>query len=404
MSVKVLLVEDDEMMRKMTAMVLKKQGFEILPAENGPVALELLSLNQPDIILLDVMMPGMDGFTVCSKIRTMPNFCHTPIIMLTALDNLENKVKGFDAGADDYIAKPFETAELVARMNVLLRRFDTAPAEVGAHEPAQTIAVFSLRGGSGVTTIAVNLAAGLSQLWSSRVALVDMVATAGQTAMFLNQSLRNSWADLFVEDADEIEEDMVLSAMLPHESRVRTLASPSHPGQSELLTPQITSRVLDLLQTSFPYVVLDMPHDLGERTLVALDHSNIILIIAQPEIASLRAARLALETFETLQYQDKKIYVVLNWTFPHHGLALKDIERLLKAKIDLVLPHAADEFILALNYGKPPVLEDPESPLGVIFEDIAMALSKENQRTVTPEHPTPAWRRVVERIRRRKQN
>jgi Flp pilus assembly CpaE family ATPase len=136
---------------------------------------------------------------------------------------------------------------------------------------------------------------------------------------------------------------------------------------------------------------------------VGLDRSNIILIIVQPEIASVRAASIALETFETLQYKDKKIYIILNWTFPHKGLVVKDIENLLKSKIDLILPYAADDFIPALNFGKPPVLENPEGPLGIIFEDIAMALSKESQRAVRPEKTTLVWKRVIERIRSRKQ-
>jgi pilus assembly protein CpaE len=235
-----------------------------------------------------------------------------------------------------------------------------------------------------------------------QVALVDMVAVAGQSALFLNQSLRNTWADLC--KMEVIDEDAVLSAMLPHESRVRTLASPRRPEESELLTTKKVGTTLELLRYAFPYVVLDMPHDLSERSLTALDQSGVILVITQPEIASLRAANIAMEIFEALKYNEqKKIYVILNWTFPRHGLAFKDIERMLKSKIDLILPYAADEFITALNTGNPPVLSDPESPLGVIFEDIAMALSKDEQLKVRPEVPTMAWKRVAERIRNKKQ-
>ena len=402
MSAKVLLVDDDDVLRQMTGTLLARHGFDVLPAESGIKALESLKITHPDIILLDVMMPDMDGFSVCRQIRADPSTSHIPIVMLTALDSVENKVKGFEAGADDYIAKPSEILELVARINALLRRSETTEQPVTSRESAQTISVFSLRGGAGVSTISVNLAAGLASLWGMPVALVDMVATLGQTALFLNQSLHNTWADLCKMKVEEIEQDLVLSAMLSHASRVRTLASPARPEQSELLTPEKTARVLDILRDSFPYMVLDLPHDLSERSLVALDRSNIILVIAQPEIASIRAASIALETFDTLHYKDKKIYIILNWTFSRNGLALKDIERLLKSKIDLSLPYAADDFIPALNFGKPPVLENPEGPLGIIFEDIAMALSKESQRGSRPEHPTPAWTRVIERIRRRK--
>jgi len=408
MSKKVLLVDDDEMLRKMTNALLAKQGFDVIAVEDGPKTLEQLKTTRPDIILLDVMMPGMDGFSVCREIRANPATARIPIIMLTALDSVENKVKGFEAGADDYLAKPYDTAELVARINVMIRRAEAtapqvpAPVMTVARETARTIAVFSLRGGSGVTTIAVNVAAGLSQIWEMQTALVDMVSIAGQSALFLNQSLRNTWADLC--NMEVIDKDGVLSAMLPHESRVRTLASPRRPEESELLTPEKVRMTLEILRSTFPYVVLDMPHDLSERSLTALNQSDVFLIITQPEIASLRAASMAMEIFEALKYNEqKKTYIILNWTFPRHGLAFKDIERMLKSKIDLILPYAADEFINALNVGNPLVLSDPEGPLGVIFEDIAMALSKDSQRKVRPEQPTLAWKRVAERIRQKKQ-
>ncbi len=404
----VLLVDDDEMLRKMMNVLLARQGFDVITAEDGPSTLEHLKTHIPDIILLDVMMPGIDGFTVCREIRANHATARIPIIMLTALDSVENKVKGFEAGADDYLAKPCDTAELVARINVLIRRAEAIAPPVPApiittveREPARTIAVFSLRGGAGVSTIAVNVAAGLSQLWGIQVALVDMVSVAGQSALFLNQSLRNTWADLC--KMDVIDEDAVLSAMLPHESRVRTLASPRRPEESELLTSEKVRTTLEILRSSFPYVILDMPHDLSERSLTALDLSDVILIITQPEIASLRAASMALELFEALKYNgQKKIYIILNWTFPRQGLAFRDIERMLKSKIDLILPYAADEFVNALNVGNPPVLSDPEGSLGVIFEDIALSLSKESQRKVRPEQPTMAWKRVAERLRKKK--
>ena len=403
MPAKVLLVDDDDLLRQMTATLLSRHGLDVSTAENGIKALESLKTTHPDIILLDVMMPDMDGFSVCKQIRADASIRYIPIIMLTALDSVDSKVKGFEAGADDYIAKPCDTLELVARINALLRRSEATEPLVMTPVTAQTIAVFSLRGGSGVSTISANLAGGLAELWNMPVALVDMVACLGQTALFLNQSLKNSWAELCRMKLEEIDEEIVLSAMLSHKSRVRTLASPPRPEQSELLTPEKTTHILDILRGCFPYIVLDMPHDLSERSLVALDRSNIILIIAQPEIASIRAASIALETFDTLHYKDKKIHIILNWTFPRNGLVVKDIERLLRSKIDLILPYAADDFISALNYGKPPVLESPEGPLGIIFEDIAMALSKESQRAARPEQPTQAWKRVVERIRRRQQ-
>jgi pilus assembly protein CpaE len=409
MSKIIFLVDDDDMLRKMTEILLSKKGFEVIAIENGAKALQQLKSLIPDVILLDVMMPEMDGFSVCREIRANPATAAIPIIMLTALDNVENKVKGFEAGADDYQSKPFEIDDLVTHINTMTDRTDRSTPKIkpvvipAVRESARTIAVFSLRGGSGVSTVSANLAAGLSQLWERKVALVDMVPVAGQTALFLNQPLRSTWTDVCA--LNKIEEEAVLNAMLTHETKVRTLASPRRPEESEMVTPDKVRKTLEVLRAAFPYVVLDMPHDLSERSLAALKQSDVILVITQPEIASLRAANMALEIFETLKYKEhKKIHIILNRTFPHGALPDKDIETMLKSKIDLQLPYASDEFVNALNAGNPPVLSNPTGQVGAIFEGLAMALSKETHRNNRPEQPSIAWQRVDGHIRGNKSN
>jgi pilus assembly protein CpaE len=404
MGKRILVVDDDDMMRKMTSTILTRHEFEVLNAENGRDALAQLETVKPDLILLDVMMPEMDGYEACRKIRADPATGMIPILMLTSLASIEQKVKGFEAGADDYLAKPYEVEELLARVNVLLKRSEAVPrlpAPASAPtEMARSIAVFSLRGGAGVSTIAVNLAGGLAALWGGPLALVDMVLIAGQTALFLNQSLRNTWSDLG--RLKEIDPVAVQANLLRHDSNIFTLASPRRPEESELVTPEKAARVLDILRSQFSYLVIDMPHDLSERSLQALDRADVILLVVQPEIASVRAASMALEIFEALGYTEKKIHLVVNWTFPRMGLALADLEKFVDHKADLVLPCAQDEFIQALNYGRPPVLDNPEGPLGAIFEDMAMVLSREEHRKTRPQNPTPAWGRVAERVRKKK--
>src|SRR5512140_3655309 len=103
---KILVVDDDDMMRKMTSTILTRHEFEVLNAENGRDALAQLETVRPDLILLDVMMPEMDGYETCQKIRANPATSTIPVLMLTALASIEQKVKGFESGADDYLAKP----------------------------------------------------------------------------------------------------------------------------------------------------------------------------------------------------------------------------------------------------------------------------------------------------------
>lgn len=120
---KILVVDDDPIMRKMTSSILKNRDtFELIEASGGKDAIEKVKSLQPDLMLLDIMMPEMDGYDVCRYIRSeMKNFV-LPIIMLTALDDMEDLLKGFNLGADDYVSKPIDRDVLYARVDALLRR------------------------------------------------------------------------------------------------------------------------------------------------------------------------------------------------------------------------------------------------------------------------------------------
>lgn len=115
----ILIVDDEQLMRRIVSDYLKARGYRLLEAQDGVEALRIFEQERPDLVLLDVMMPQMDGLTVCKTIRKTDN---TPIILLTAKDSEEDELKGFDVGADEYIAKPFSLKILAARVEAVLRR------------------------------------------------------------------------------------------------------------------------------------------------------------------------------------------------------------------------------------------------------------------------------------------
>ena len=123
---KILVVDDDQHIAELISLYLMKDGFDTKEFYDGKQALEEVNLYQPDLILLDLMLPGMDGYQVCAEIRKTNK---VPIIMLTAKGETFDKVLGLELGADDYIVKPFEPKELVARIKAVLRRY-TTKAEV----------------------------------------------------------------------------------------------------------------------------------------------------------------------------------------------------------------------------------------------------------------------------------
>ena len=122
---KILLVDDDPNIRQLVNLYLQKEGFEVMMADRGDEALKMLKASPPNLILLDIMLPGMDGWQVCREVRKISNI---PIIMLTAKDETFDKVLGLELGADDYVAKPFDMKELVARIKAVSRRFQAADA------------------------------------------------------------------------------------------------------------------------------------------------------------------------------------------------------------------------------------------------------------------------------------
>ncbi len=125
---KVLIADDDPNICELIRLCLEKEGYETVIAGDGLKAIRLFKSEAPSLVLLDIMMPGVDGWQVCREIRRVSNI---PIIMLTAKGETFDKVLGLELGADDYVVKPFESKELIARIKAVLRRYDVKGSEVG---------------------------------------------------------------------------------------------------------------------------------------------------------------------------------------------------------------------------------------------------------------------------------
>ena len=160
--------------------ILAGLGHEVTTNADPASALAWLQEtgSPPDLILSDVSMPGMDGYDFVRQLRAEPRTANVPIIMLTSHTELDHKVAGLEAGADDYVGKTVSPAELELRITALLARARSSMAESLELE-AKVLSVFSLRGGVGTTSIAVNLATALAQLWGTKVPLLDLALSRG---------------------------------------------------------------------------------------------------------------------------------------------------------------------------------------------------------------------------------
>lgn len=403
---RILSLDDEPTYHKMILHALQPLGYQVETASNGAEGLRLARTFQPDLVITDVMMPDITGYEVTRRLRRDPQFAHTPILVLTSQAELEDKIKSFEAGADDHVTKPFQPAELAARVAVLLRRAESLKVAHSQAAPqsekARLIAVHSLRGGVGCTSFAVNLALGLAGLWERPTLLVDLVLTAGQVALMLNAPLRRTWADIARIAPEELDMETLHTISGQHETKMEYILAPTYPTEGEMLTGESLTAALQLALPHYEYIIADLPHDFSAMAVAALDAAEYILMVITPDMSSVRAAVAALDTYTKLGYKPDKIKVLLNWTFPRFGLAQDKIEAALGRPITLTIPFTPDKFVEAINLGQPLVFARPTEPISALLEDLAFHLSRERHQKFKPATPSAAWRRVYKRFSERK--
>jgi len=397
-SKRILVVDDSPLVTKMLQARLTAGGYEVRTASDGVSGLEVVQEWLPDLVISDVMMPNMDGREFCRRLRQQPETANLPILMLTAQGGVSEKVAGFEAGADDYVTKPFEFPELDARLTVLLAR---ARAQQQVMEPTERkgelLACFSPRGGVGTTTTAVNLAVSLAQMWQTETALVDLALPIGQVAVMTD--LRPSYTlGQMAQETGDLDNDLVLQAMLPHDSGVRILSAPLTPELSDLITSQLAKGLLSVLLSNFALVIVDAGGNFNDVALTVLENADRIILLLAPELASLQATVVTLNVFRELDYDLEKFWPVLSWVFPRQAIPQKEMERALGIPIRTVIPYDSPSVIQAINRGSPLVTEFPKSPVAAAIEDLAYHLSAETQLSRPRQTESPVLARVRKRL------
>ena len=191
MAEKVLIVDDDLDTLRLVGLMLQRQGYQISAATNGQQGLEKAFDEHPDLILLDVMMPDIDGYEVTRRLRQNPSTADTPILMFTAKSQLDDKVAGYEVGANEYLTKPTHPSELQSKVKTLLSRMGEKRDKAGSGgEGGYVIGILGARGGLGITSLAVNLAAGLMSKTKDEVIVAELLP--GQGSLSLELGLEQS--------------------------------------------------------------------------------------------------------------------------------------------------------------------------------------------------------------------
>lgn len=398
---RVLLIDDEQFYLKLIQKKLKESDYELEYAKSGAEGLAKIPSFDPGLLIVDLKMPEMDGFAILDRLRRDAKFSNIPVIVITAKDELSEKLKAFELGADDYLVKPFQPEELVARMGILTRRGKAAQSEGGASKrisDASVIAVHSLRGGLGCSSIAVNLGLAFQKLWNKQTLLVDGVLTAGQIALMLNAKSHATWENLVGIREDSLDDLVVDEMLCEHDSGIRYIASPRFPIAADTFTNEILALFMEKVKERNDFVVVDAAHDFSDMAINMLNMSSSILLVMAPEMASLRSTMSALEIYDRLGVSVEKVKIVLNNNSSNPAIKQAQLEKVLKREIDFVLPYEAGEVNRALNFGQPFILSNPDLPICLALEIMAYQLSDESYKTLPPAVPSPTWKRVTSKL------
>jgi pilus assembly protein CpaE len=378
MSSKVLIVEDDLDLLRAIGLALKKEGYEIATAESGEEALRKVQTEKPDLVILDIMLPGTSGIEVCQQLRDKAETVGLPIIMLSALARVDDRIKGLKVGADDYVTKPFDLDELVARVAALLertRRLRAGPAV----QRGRVLGFLGAKGGVGTTTVAVNVALALAQR-RNRVIAVELRPYFGTMALQLGSKPHPSAAGWLELPAGDINERQLTRYLSGDSTDLRALLGPQKVDDYRQVEAEQVEAVLTALSTMADYVVADLPCQPSEAVRAALGCCARAIVVVEPEPACVRAAGLTIELLQTWGMDPGQVRaVVVHRARMATPMSVATIGTTLGREILGGVAHAADLPMKAIELGQPLVVSAPDSmaalALGEIAERLAAQLS-----------------------------
>lgn len=279
----ILLIEDDPLSARLADLVLRSEGYEVINARNGLEALKIAQSTPPDLVLLDLMLPGLDGFEVLNRLRADPKTADTPVVIVSSKSQPADKQMAAKIGANDYLTKPYHKNELLDVVRSLLSAQPERTAKRGA-----CVLLVGPRG-SEATPVALGLGLALAGKGQT-VTLVDLRPFSTEHAALLEVAA----CPAPPAPADPERTRKMIAQAVQHPSGLRLLNNLEGSGEAGQITPEDAQALLDLLQTEGTFVLVDLPLYPVEVLSRAAGGCALVLLVTQSDPASLAAARSAL--------------------------------------------------------------------------------------------------------------
>ncbi len=330
----ILVIDDDVNALKLLGYTLRKAGFKILLAQNGFEGLSKAEEHVPDLIVSDLMMPRMDGYEVTRRLRANPKTRYIPIIILTAKSQVQDKVAGFEAGANDYVTKPVMPAELIARIKAQLAARPAVAAPTPLQARARLVGFVGAKGGVGLTTLLVN--AGLAlQKSGKQVMLVDFKSSGGNVCQMLGHAPNNDLLSILRHPGTTVTPDDIGRAMMRHGSGI-TMLPPVHGVYARYhpLDAKQAKAILNIVDANVDYVFIDLGNALTQAVTTVLKMCHQICLVTEPNLLAFDQTRRITQYLSDVGLNSNNLGTVLvNRSRTGHGFTMSQIKDILKIDV-----------------------------------------------------------------------
>lgn len=382
MAPKLLIVDDEADTLRLVSLMLDRQGYEILTAKDGNTALEIVANENPDLILLDVMMPDMDGVEVAKILRSNPETESIPIIMFTAKSQVEDKITGLEAGADVYLTKPTQPRELFAQVKAVLSRSQkkrSTAASPTSSDRGHTIGVLAAKGGLGVSSVATNLGILIFQRTKAKVIIAELRPGHGGISIDLGYPDLDGFNRLLKNDPNEINPQIIEMALINHASGIQLLLASSQPKDGILLN---AAKNFKAITKNLPflghYIILDLGSSLPPITQAAINQCDEVIVILEPVPHNVQQTKRLIQDLLDIGIAESRIRfalvnrirssVQMNWT---------QVQEELGYKITTVFTPAPELAYQSAVANQPMVIQQPGSITAQQFDKLATIIIKQ---------------------------
>ena len=378
---RILTITNNDLIRDSVREIMQAvEGFEVVQTDAADdEIMEGVYNLRPEYILLDYEFDAVDQETLIDSITTQ--FPESVVISILSQSNVMHANSVILAGARAILMEPFTNDDLIGT----LRRVQELVIRTGVSQPDApqqsgplvssrgTFVVISPKGGAGVSSVAVNLALSILDEVEDEVLLMDGKLLFGHLDVMLNLRTQNTVSDL-IAHIGALDESLIRDVVSQHVSGLSLLPAPLTITAAQGIRPEDVYNLLVDLQTVYRYIVIDGGNFLNETAVTYMDASNKVIMVVNPDIASLRDASQFFEVSRTLSYPKDKIQVVVNQFDKRDGLSLTDIENTLQVEVLGTVPMDRKTAINSINRGIPTALQRTRSPLRKAYQDLAKDL------------------------------